>query len=150
MKSSKLDSFYRRQAPLYDITRQLILFDHDKAVKMLDLQTDDIVYDIACGTGKNIPHLLKKIDADRIHAFDYSHSLLAQARQKFSGIHLHHADVTIPLDPKIIKPTKIICSYSLSMIDKRENALDIMRDILEENGTLVILDFNPKRKPIRR
>jgi len=81
MQSSKLDSFYTRQAPLYDITRQMILFDHQEAVRYLDIQPDDLIYDIACGTGKNITPLLKKINADHIHGFDYSHALLAQARK---------------------------------------------------------------------
>lgn len=94
MNIHTLDYFYRRQAPLYNISRQTILFNHREAVEALDIGLDDVVYDVACGTGKNIPHLLKKITPDRIHGFDYSHALLAQARRMFPMITFHHADVT--------------------------------------------------------
>lgn len=126
------------------------MFDYQKAVNMLDLQSDDIIYDIACGTGKNIPHILEKLEADHIYGFDYSHALLNQARKKFPNAHFYHTDVTKVFNHKTPPPSKIICSYSLSMIDKRENALDVMWNMLEKNGTLVVLDFNPKRTPRRR
>jgi S-adenosylmethionine-diacylgycerolhomoserine-N-methlytransferase len=94
MHKQKLDTFYTRQAPIYDLTRRTILFDHDKAVEALELKSTDTVLDVACGTGKNIPRLLKKIKADQIRATDYSHALLGKARSKFPGIHFVHADVT--------------------------------------------------------
>ncbi len=145
MKLSKLDSFYRRQAPIYNLTRQTILYNHREAVQALQLQPADVVYDVACGTGKNIPHLLKKVKADQIHGFDYSHALLAQARKTYPDIHRHHADVTKPFADH--KANKIICSYSLSMIHDREKALKIMIDTLHPGGKLVILDFNTHWKP---
>lgn len=145
MLLSKLDAFYRRQAPIYNLTRQTILYNHREAVNALNLQPTDIVYDVACGTGKNIPYLLKQVKADQIWWFDYSHALLAQGRKTYPGIHRHHADVTKPFTDHPAE--KIICSYSLSMIHDWEKALKVMIDTLKPWGRLVILDFNVDRKP---
>lgn len=143
---SQLDGFYRRQAPFYDITRQLILFNHKEAVDALDIKDWDIIYDIACGTGKNIPFLLKKINADQVYGWDYSHHLLGQAQKKYPWVNFIHADVTKDLSKQYSQPNKIICSYSLSMIQDREKAIKIMYKTLKPWGRLVILDFNAQYK----
>lgn len=151
MISSQLDSFYKRQAPFYDITRQFILFNYKEAVDALELKEWDLVYDIACGTGKNIPFLLKKLHADQIYGWDYSHHLLGQAQKKYPWVHFIHADVTQKLSNHYPQPDKIICSYSLSMIEDRKKAIKVMYDTLKSWWKIVLLDFNThyKNKSLR-
>lgn len=121
MQKKYLDLFYKLQAPFYDITRRLILFNHKEAVDALDIQTNDIIYDIACGTGKNITHLKEKTKSDHIIGLDYSRALLHVAQKNFPNIKFIQTDVTTyTFNPKA---DKIICSYSLSMIDEREKAI---------------------------
>lgn len=144
MQKKYLDLFYKLQAPFYDITRRLILFNHKEAVDALDIQTNDTVYDVACGTGKNIKYLKEKTQADHIIGLDYSKSLLGIAQRKFPDVKFIYADVTTyHFNPKA---DKIICSYSLSMIDEREKAIANMVHNLKPWGKIVILDFNPKRR----
>ena len=143
MKALKLEEFYKLHSKFYDFTRQFFLFDRQKAVDFLDVKPNDKVIDLACGTGLNIPLLLKRTTPAKIIGIDYSRSMLAIARRKYPGVRFIEGDVSAYEFHE--KVDKIICTYSLSMIDEWEKAISNAIQALKEGGTLVVLDFHPWR-----
>ncbi len=143
MKISKLEEFYKLQSKFYDLTRPFFLFSRKKAVGCLDIKPSDRILDLACGTGMNIPLLLKKTTADNIIGIDYSYSMLAVARRKYPEVKFIEGDIaSYQFNEKF---DKIICTYSLSMVDEYEKAILNASRALKEDGMLVVLDFHPWR-----
>lgn len=147
MKISGLEEFYRLQSKFYDLTRPFFLLSRQMAIKVLDIKPNDKVLDLACGTGLNIHFLLKKTTSDKIIGIDYSHSMLKVARRKYPEVKFIEGDIAAyEFDGKF---DKIICTYSLSMVDEWEKAILNASRTLKEDGMLVVLDFHPWRGILR-
>lgn len=143
MKISGLEEFYGSQSKFYDLTRPFFLFSRRRAIKALDIKPNDRILDFACGTGMNIPLLLKNTAPGSIVGIDYSRSMLAVARRKYPGVKFIEGDIAAyDFDGKF---DRIICTYSLSMVDEYEKAIFNAARILKEDGTFVILDFHSWR-----
>ncbi len=137
MEPNRLDKFYKIQASLYDGTRWMFLFDRRKAINMLNIKKGDKIFDFACGTGLNIPLLLAK--SINITGIDFSRSMLNIARKKYPLVTFIKWDTaTHKLKGKA---DKIICTYSLSMIDEWQKTIVNMKKHLKKDGEIVILDF---------
>lgn len=143
MKISGLEEFYRSQSKFYDLTRPFFLFGRKKAIRFLDVKPNDKILDLACGTGLNIALLLNRTTPDKITGIDYSPSMLAVARRKYPEVKFIEGDIAAyEFDRKF---DKIICTYSLSMVDEWEKAILNASRALKEDGTFVVLDFHPWR-----
>lgn len=136
-QSGKIKSYYRIHSKIYDATRWLFLFNRKKAIEILDVGPADEVVDFACGTGLNLPHILKK--TKKLSALDFSEEMLSQAKAKSSCVNFVQGDACSHKFEK--KADKIICTYSVSLIENWKEAIRNMSLNLKENGTLVILDF---------
>ena len=136
-QEKKVKTYYRFHSKIYDATRWLFLFNREKAVEKLNLKPSDSAIDFACGTGLNLPLILEK--TKNISALDFSDDMLNKAKSKFSEIMFVQGDAcTYRFDKKA---EKIICTYSLSLIENWREAIKNMSRNLNENGILVILDF---------
>lgn len=135
----KTEKIYNTHSKFYDLTRKFFLFNRKKAIKLLNAQKQDKIIDLACGTGLNIPLLLKNISPGNILGIDYSEAMLKKAREKYPNIKFIKGDVSTYKFPK--KIDKIISSYSISMIDDWEKTILNAKNSLKDNGTFVILDF---------
>ena len=49
-----MDSIYRGQKYIYDVTRKYYLFGRDDLIRGLNCASGDGVLEIACGTGRNL------------------------------------------------------------------------------------------------
>lgn len=136
-QDKKVKKYYRFHSAIYDATRWLFLFNRKKAIEKLNLDPNDFVIDFACGTGLNIGQMIKK--TKKISAIDFSEEMLTQARKKYPGVKFIQGDARTFSSEK--KADKIICTYSLSLIDNWKEAVKNMSLNLRENGTIVILDF---------
>lgn len=135
----KTEKIYNTHAKFYDLTRQFFLFNRKKAVELLDVQKQDRIIDLACGTGLNIPLLLKNTSPGNLLGIDYSEAMLKKAAKKYPKVNFVKADAS---DYNIFyKFDKIICAYSVSMIDDWEKTIFNARNSLKEEGAFVILDF---------
>lgn len=136
-QEKKVKTYYHFHSLIYDATRWLFLFSRKKAIDKLELKNDNFVIDFACGTGLNIPHLSKK--TKNISALDFSDDMLKVAKKKYPEATFIQGDACNYFFEN--KADKIICTYSLSLIENWKEAIRNMTRNLKENGTLVILDF---------
>lgn len=137
IQEKKVKNYYRIHSRIYDATRWLFLFNRGKAIDELHLKDSDYVIDFACGTGLNLPMLMKK--TNNISALDFSEDMLNKAKSKSQVVNFAQGDACSYQFEK--KAEKIICTYSLSLIENWKEAIKNMSRNLNENGTLVILDF---------
>lgn len=142
MKISRLEQFYRIHARLYNPTRHFFLIDRQQAIERLDIRSDHLIVEYACGTGLNAPLMLAKTSPDHIIGIDYTASMLSIARARNPWLKLIRGDVAKPLlVPHSVD--RILCTYAVSMVEEWQQALVQMKRALKEDGLLVILDFQP-------
>lgn len=135
----KTEKIYNIHSKFYDLTRPFFLFNRKKAIQLLNVTKQDKIIDLACGTGLNIPLLLKNTSSENILGIDYSEAMLRKARKKYPNIKFIRGDVSIYNFSE--KADKIISTYALSMIDDYEKTILNVKNSLKKNGAFVILDF---------
>ncbi|RMD66688.1 class I SAM-dependent methyltransferase [Candidatus Pacearchaeota archaeon] len=140
MELERLDKFYALHSKFYDLTRPFFLLSRKRALSLLKFNKNDKVLDLACGTGLNVRYLLKKVPPENITGIDYSESMLAIAKKKYPKVKFINGDAsTFSLGQKF---DKIICTYSLSMIEEWEKTIANAKKHLKKNGVFLVLDFN--------
>ncbi len=74
---------YRKRAAGYDATCGPTWPIRERTVALLGLQAGQSVLDVGCGTGLSLPLLRAAVgDTGRVHGFDQSPDMLAQARRR--------------------------------------------------------------------
>jgi len=140
MKLQNLEKFYGIQSKFYDATRWMFLLNRKKALSLLTFNKKDKILDLACGTGLNIKYLLKKVNPFNILGIDYSNSMLEKARKNYPNVKFIQGDVSKYKFKN--KFDKIVCTYSLSMIENWEVTIRNARKHLKKDGIFLILDFH--------
>lgn len=139
--------FYRWNAPIYDLTRWVVLRRRQEAVDALRLRAGASVLEIGCGTGLNFALLGKKVgDTGRIVGIDLSADMLKRAsRRRRTNVELICADAArLTLRDRF---GGILFSYSLTIMPKWEEGVARAFEHLAPGGNLVVLDFG--RRPQR-
>lgn len=144
---------------IYDTSLEKLYFESRKrAVELLDLDTGQILIDVACGTGTNFEHIKASNLNLEIYGTDFSQGMLRKGQVKidennWKNITLFRADAR-DLTPSYLKEQlnknlafdRIICVLGLSVIPEWEQVLANMLALLKENGKIVIVDvFAEKR-----
>ena len=144
---------------IYDSSLEKLYFESRKrAVELLDLESGQVLIDIACGTGANFKHIKATNKNLEIYGTDFSQGMLGKAqsnidKNNWNNITLFQADAreltSDFINKKINKDLtfdRIICVLGLSVIPDWEEVLDKMIALLKENGKIVIVDvFAQKR-----
>lgn len=144
---------------IYDSSLEKLYFESRKrAVELLDLESGQVLIDIACGTGANFKHIKATNKDLEIYGTDFSEGMLKKGqnnidKNNWTNINLFQADARELTPDYIQKKTnkdltfdRIICVLGLSVIPNWENVLDKMLALLKENGKIVIVDvFAEKR-----
>lgn len=143
----------------YDNALEKLYFSiRKRAIELLDLNDNETLIDIACGTGANFKHLKASNDTVLIYGTDYSSGMLKKGQASiekngWKNIFLFQADARQLSLSSIEKYThkhlsfdKVICVLGLSVMPEWEKVLDNMLGLLNENGKIVIVDvFAEKR-----
>ncbi|MEM8725002.1 MAG: methyltransferase domain-containing protein [Pseudomonadota bacterium] len=140
-----MDSVYRGQRHIYDLTRKYYLFGRDTLIQGLDARPGQRVLEIACGTGRNLAKIGKSWPGVQLFGLDISEEMLKNARKAVGeGAKLRAGDAC-SFDPKAMFDEegfeRIVLSYSLSMIPDWETALDHAAAQLSPGGALHVVDF---------
>lgn len=105
--------------------------------KVLDLQGEEVIVDIGGGTGHIATHLSKK--CKRIYVLDESEKMLSKVKVTDKVIPVVGDAFKIEIDEKI---DVVLLTDVLHHIKEQEKLIDAIYDKLDENGKLLILDFN--------
>lgn len=134
---------YDRLAPAYDITAWVFRplgarrLQH-RAVDLLNLYSGDIVVDLGCGTGVNLPVLAKAVgEHGQVVGVDLSSGMLAKARRRadrhrLGHVTLHQADLRcFRLPPGT---TAVLATASMEMVPEHDAVLRDLADQLSPTG----------------
>ncbi len=119
-----------------------------RAIDMLDLQAEDHVVDIGCGTGLNFELVQAAIGpGGRITGIDSSRQMLDQARRRihareWSNVTLVETDATT-VDRALIPAhvAAVIATYSISLMADWPAAVRAMLDLAEPAGKVAMVDM---------
>lgn len=130
-------------APVYDEARNPFCALEARLLRQLlpSLQGKTIL-DAGCGTGRHFP-LLSKLQAEWIHAVDYSAQMLELAKQRLpENATLHHADCTaVPIPAQSIDI--VLCSLVLGYVSNLPAFCHEMRRLLRPGGQIILADIHP-------
>ncbi len=114
----------------------------NEVLETMDLQGDEAVLDVPCGTGELEQRLLAEWPDLSITGVDISREMLAQAmiKEGASRVCWIEADVTeIPMPDQSVD--RVICANSFHYFRTPNDALSEMRRVLRPDGRLVLLDW---------
>lgn len=150
-----MDRMYRHQRHFYDLTRKYYLPGRDRLIEGLAPPMGGRVLEVGCGTARNLVLAARAWPAARFYGIDISSEMLITARQRvrrggLSGrIELAHADAT-RFDPALLfgvpSFSRILFSYSLSMIPEWRAALAQALLWLAPAGELHVIDFGGQER----
>jgi S-adenosylmethionine-diacylgycerolhomoserine-N-methlytransferase len=140
-----MDSVYRGQRHIYDLTRKYYLFGRDRLIAGLAARPGSTVLEIGCGTGRNLAQVARHWPGAALHGLDLSSEMLKNARATLGGsAALAHGDATaFPAQTLFGRAEfdRVILSYATSMIPDWRAALDQAAAVLAPGGSLHIVDF---------
>jgi S-adenosylmethionine-diacylgycerolhomoserine-N-methlytransferase len=145
-----MDRVYRHQRYFYDATRKYFLLGRDHLIACLGPPTGGSVLEIGCGTGRNL--ILAKRAHPDAHAYgiDISSEMLSTAHANLARAGLADAVVLARGDAAFFDPEalfgrpcfdRVFFSYSLSMIPRWREALELAVRCLAPGGRLHVVDF---------
>ena len=144
----KVRRLYTLVAGIYDLRVRLFLRWRNAALQVLRPRPGDTVLDLACGTGLNFRHVIKRTSPDgRIVGVDCTRAMLKQARRRITrhrwdGVSLVEGDATtLPLAGESCDG--VVCSYAIIVIPDYRRAIAEAVRVLKPGGRLVLLE--PKR-----
>lgn len=143
-----LSGYYRWHAPIYDLTRWSFLFGRTALLKKLEIPEKPYhIWEIGCGTGKNLSFLLKKYPLITCLGLDTSHEMVEIAKKKLkkypSSCSILHTTYKINHTEAWEKPDLILFSYSLSMINPGwKELIEQAYHDLKPGGQIAVVDFH--------
>ena len=149
-KVKKVYSFWGKFSSLYSAQDTITFLGRartirSRAVKKTGLKRGDKVLEVACGSGRNFPYLMKAVGKEGfILGFDYSQEMLDAAKQlskrnSWSNIKLVQGDAA---QLKITESNfdGVISVLGISAIPDWEKAIDRSCDVLRPGGKFVVCD----------
>lgn len=145
-----MDSVYRRQRYIYDLTRKYYLFGRDRMIRELALSPKARVVEVGCGTGRNLVQIARLYPTAQLFGLDASSEMLKTATQSLkraglqSRVQLAHgyAEALAPAMFGDNTPfDAVLFPYSLSMIPDWKQALRAAGAALSMTGRVHAVDF---------
>lgn len=139
---------YRKTAPYYDaalVAYRILGIRRLRATLCaeLNLATGDTVVDMGCGTGANLPHLVRAVGEDgRVVALDLSDAMLKKARalvaaNGWTNVELLQADMRafrLPAETKAV-----VSAFAMEMVPEYDGVIDRLSHALPAGGRLGLL-----------
>ncbi|TVQ52856.1 MAG: class I SAM-dependent methyltransferase [Rhodobacteraceae bacterium] len=145
-----MDSVYRSQRHIYDVTRKYFLLGRDRLIEELAPEPGQTVLEVGCGTGRNLIVAARRWPEARFFGFDISAAMLETARANVARagladrITLAQGDAT-GFDAQALfgaaAVDRAFISYSVSMIPDWRAAIRAAYGALAPGGRLLIVDF---------
>ncbi|WP_150291361.1 class I SAM-dependent methyltransferase [Sphingobium estronivorans] len=145
-----MDSVYRHQRHIYDLSRRYYLLGRDGLIADLAPPKGGAVLEIGCGTGRNLIAVGKTWPEARLYGVDISEAMLETARKAVANAGMAHRVVLAQGDACAFNAQalfgrsdfeRVFISYALSMIPDWEGALRQAARCVAPAGKLDIVDF---------
>ncbi|UJR81943.1 class I SAM-dependent methyltransferase [Sandaracinus amylolyticus] len=142
-----LDAYYGWARDVYDVTRRYYLLGRDRVIDQLLREPWNRLVEIGPGTGRN----LRKLHAERPVALyggiEASSAMLERARARcpwaiFEEGFAEDAEYRELLGAP---PDRVLVSYTLSMVQDVERAIENAREMVSPRGEIVVVDFGDLR-----
>lgn len=142
--------FYGRWAGLYDVVATRtpgVRAIRERAVDALDLDPGDVVIEMGCGTGANLPILRDRVGpAGRILGIDLTPGLLTRARDRierygWTNVTVALADAT---DPPLGTVDAVLGTFVVGMFDAPTSVVHGWCDRVVAGGRITLLDAAPR------
>jgi ubiquinone/menaquinone biosynthesis C-methylase UbiE len=134
---------YRRLAPVYDVMARAGMRYRRRAVELLELQSGEVVVDVACGTGLNFEPIIQRIGPEgRLFGIDLSPDMLARARARavdggWDNVELINA----PMERAVVPETADAALLALTHdVMRSPAALRKVMDYLRPDGRIAVLE----------
>lgn len=145
-----MDSTYRYQRLIYDVTRRYYLLGRDRLVRDLAPPPGARVLEIGCGTGRNLARIGAQYPECSLFGLDISQEMLRSATAKLDArAMLVQADACDFNGTALFGAggfDRVVLSYSLSMIPDWHRALRMAAAQLAPGGELHVLDFGDQSR----
>ena len=145
-----MDSVYRRQRHIYDLSRKFYLLGRDGLIAGLTPPAGGAVLEIGCGTGRNLIAVGKAWPEARLYGVDISEAMLKTARKAVMKAGLADRVVLAQGDACAFDAgalfgrerfERVFISYARSMIPDWESALRQAAGCVAPGGRLEFVDF---------
>lgn len=157
MKLEEVRKNYDRAAKRYDVWTDIVFGRilgveryRERTIDLLGDLREKVVLDIGCGTGRNLPLLLRRMGkSGRIIGIDYSEGMLERAnamlaREGWKNVELRRDDAAKleSIDERIDAVVSVWC---LGIVHDLDAALHRAVDVLQPGGRFAIMDFDRAR-----
>ena len=145
-----MDSVYRRQRYIYDLTRKYYLFGRDRMIRELALSPGARVVEVGCGTGRNLVQIARRYPQSELFGLDASSEMLKTATQSLRRAGLQARVALAHGYAEALSPAMFgqaapfdaaLFPYSLSMIPDWKQALRAAATALSATGRIHVVDF---------
>lgn len=153
--AAHMDSIYRYQRYIYDLTRKYYLLGRDRMLDGLKPPSGGRVLEVGCGTGRNLILAARRYPHARFYGFDISRMMLDTAaanidRAGLSGrITLAEGDASgFSAEAMFGVPDfdRVFVSYALSMIPPWQQAVTASLSAVAPGGELHVVDFGGQER----
>lgn len=145
-----MDSVYRRQRHIYDLSRKYYLLGRDGLIADLAPPPGGAVLEIGCGTGRNLIAVGRAWPQARLYGVDISEAMLETARRAVAKAGMSDRVVLRQGDACAFDTValfgreafeRVFISYALSMIPDWQGALRQAAGCVADGGKLELVDF---------
>lgn len=150
-----MDSIYRSQKSIYDLTRKYYLLGRDHLIRELEPDDGQTVLELGCGTGRNLIAAAKKYPAVHFYGVDISEEMLSVARANILKAGLQNRITVASGDATAIDTARVFgipqfdrvfFSYSLSMIPPWKEAMTHGIRLTKPGGAFHCVDFGQQER----
>ena len=92
-----MDRMYRHQRYFYDLTRKYYLLGRDRLIAEMDVQADENLLEVGCGTARNLIILSRKYPKANFFGLDASSEMLKTSQEKVDSKEIKNINLQVAL-----------------------------------------------------
>jgi S-adenosylmethionine-diacylgycerolhomoserine-N-methlytransferase len=138
-----LNRYYRAARPIYDVTRKYYLFGRDRALAQLLAMPWSSLIEVGPGTGRNLEILQRRRAWAVYGGIEAADAMLERAAARCPWAHFQRAFAEDADYAAVLgaPPQRILFSYCLSMVQRRDEALQHALASVAPGGEVHVVDF---------
>ena len=143
-------SYYRWRAAGYDQVTTYEIEHHREAIRLANIQSDERILEVACGTGRATVELAKHLGAEgKLDAMDLSKDMLKYAERKITERQLSDrvefkigSAQVLPYPDQVFDILYNSYMFDLIAVSRFTSILDEFKRVLKHGGRLVLVNMS--------